>query len=381
MLEAADLQAIQATAQRFAQRRIDAMVGTEGRDGDLDQLETVLDEAESTGLIAGPLHPDAGAYGIWGADGLAHGATLTLQLLSTLAASCAGVALCTHVAGLGALYLTGPNGATALSGRVAVACPPLPTLATQRISSTADIAQAVVAEAPRLRRNGRQPRVDGDVAFVHQAPRTVAFLVFARTDRGLARVLLEAEDRSAGLARRAVSERTGLAACRVEHLHLAAYEVDPGHLLGPVDIREYLRRFWLGLCAIAVGNAAGALAMARRYAAERYQGGRLIASQPAVQLLLGAAEARLEMARGALLQAASQAPGPGLRRIALLRARLPRQCARSVSDALQVFGGYGYMEDYRMEKRLRDALTLGALGARPDDLLRLTQRAAVVDPS
>jgi alkylation response protein AidB-like acyl-CoA dehydrogenase len=33
-------------------------------------------------------------------------------------------------------------------------------------------------------------------------------------------------------------------------------------------------------------------------------------------------------------------------------------CSRAVTDCLQTFGGYGYMEDYGMEKRLRDVTVL-----------------------
>jgi len=47
-----------------------------------------------------------------------------------------------------------------------------------------------------------------------------------------------------------------------------------------------------------------------------------------------------------------------------------------VNDSLQVLGGYGYMEDYRLEKRLRDALTLRSAAGRADDLLRLVATSA-----
>jgi hypothetical protein len=41
---------------------------------------------------------------------------------------------------------------------------------------------------------------------------------------------------------------------------------------------------------------------------------------------------------------------------------------RAVTDCLQTLGGYGYMEDYRLEKRLRDVATLKSLHGAPDQL-------------
>jgi len=54
-----------------------------------------------------------------------------------------------------------------------------------------------------------------------------------------------------------------------------------------------------------------------------------------------------------------------------LKLAVTTDCCRAVSDLLQVLGGYGYMEDYRLEKRLRDAMTLKTMSVRPDDLRML----------
>ncbi|NIO11625.1 MAG: hypothetical protein GTO40_27850 [Deltaproteobacteria bacterium] len=51
--------------------------------------------------------------------------------------------------------------------------------------------------------------------------------------------------------------------------------------------------------------------------------------------------------------------------------RITTDCAHAVSDCLQVLGGYGYTEDFRLEKRLRDALTLKTMAIRPEDLRML----------
>lgn len=60
-----------------------------------------------------------------------------------------------------------------------------------------------------------------------------------------------------------------------------------------------------------------------------------------------------------------------LQATAALKRRICEQARVAVSDCLQVLGGYGYMEEYRLEKRLRDALTLEALWPGPAGCDRL----------
>jgi alkylation response protein AidB-like acyl-CoA dehydrogenase len=48
----------------------------------------------------------------------------------------------------------------------------------------------------------------------------------------------------------------------------------------------------------------------------------------------------------------------GLKKAAAAKLSVIDLCSRAVTDCLQAFGGYGYMEDYGMEKRLRDVTVL-----------------------
>jgi len=134
-----------------------------------------------------------------------------------------------------------------------------------------------------------------------------------------------------------------------------------------------LRRHWLGLAAIAVGNARGALDAARRYTAERYQGGGQIETHPAVRILLGDAASRVEACAAHVCGAGDMdtEDDRAVRRAAAVKLRATVDCCQAVTDCLQVLGGYGYMEEFRLEKRLRDALTLKTTAPRPDDARRL----------
>jgi len=165
-----------------------------------------------------------------------------------------------------------------------------------------------------------------------------------------------------------LTPRTGLMAAGILRVTLEK----PGDPLpGAPGPYALLRRHLLGLTAIGVGNALGAIKAARDYASQRYQGGNRIENHPAVKLLLGEATARTEAIRGSLYWAAQEEGDTRVATIGAmaLAARGLEETWKATSNALQVLGGYGYMEDYRLEKRLRDAMTLKTLPPSSRELL------------
>jgi alkylation response protein AidB-like acyl-CoA dehydrogenase len=172
--------------------------------------------------------------------------------------------------------------------------------------------------------------------------------------------------------------RTGLRAAHQFHLSCNAVHVSPDQIVARGSAaRDILARVlacdWLGQAAIALGAARAAIRDARTYAAERYQGGGPIAHHPAVQLLLGTAESDTALLEAIAHRHAGR-PLAGIDSTSLLRwAAAARLAAgehghRAVTHSLQVLGGYGYMEDYRMEKRLRDVSVVKSLHGAPDQL-------------
>jgi alkylation response protein AidB-like acyl-CoA dehydrogenase len=113
-----------------------------------------------------------------------------------------------------------------------------------------------------------------------------------------------------------------------------------------------------GVGAQALGIAAGALADAVKYARERVQFGQPISAFQAVQHMLADMATQVEAAR-ALLYATARGIDAGEKRFAKESAMTKLFCSdtamRVTVDALQVMGGYGYMREYPMEKRMRDA--------------------------
>ncbi|MCI0433385.1 MAG: acyl-CoA dehydrogenase family protein [Gemmatimonadetes bacterium] len=108
----------------------------------------------------------------------------------------------------------------------------------------------------------------------------------------------------------------------------------------------------LGIAAVAAGIARAALEHATAYAAQREQFQRQLREFEGIQIKLADMATRSEAA-AALLRHAAGAPEPGLIAMAKLFAS---ETAMWVStQAVQIFGGYGYMRDYPVEKLMRDA--------------------------
>jgi len=113
-----------------------------------------------------------------------------------------------------------------------------------------------------------------------------------------------------------------------------------------------------GIGAQALGIAEGALDQALRYARERRQFGKPIAEFEGIQFMLADMAAQIEAARALVYHAAAllDAHAPGLTRFSSMAKLFASDTAmRVTTDAVQIFGGYGYMREYPVERMMRDA--------------------------
>ncbi len=113
-----------------------------------------------------------------------------------------------------------------------------------------------------------------------------------------------------------------------------------------------------GVAAQALGIAQGALELAVKYAKERVQFGKSISSFQGIQWMLADMATAVEAARG-LVYSTARMVDAGIKDVAKESA-MAKMYASDVAmkvtvDALQIFGGYGYMKDYPIEKYVRDA--------------------------
>jgi butyryl-CoA dehydrogenase len=118
-----------------------------------------------------------------------------------------------------------------------------------------------------------------------------------------------------------------------------------------------------GVGAQGVGLAQGALDEAVRYAREREQFGKKIISFQAIQHLLADMATQVEAARALVYSVAryidrSENPKEISKVSGMTKLFASDVAMRVTTDAVQIFGGYGYMREYPVEKMMRDAKIL-----------------------
>ncbi len=123
------------------------------------------------------------------------------------------------------------------------------------------------------------------------------------------------------------------------------------------------------LAAISLGIAQGAAEAAVKYAKERVQFGQSIVNFGMVRELIADMTVSIEAARHLVYEAALRVDrGEEYAAAAAAAKLLAGQSATSVTtNAIQVYGGYGYMKDYPAERYFRDAQMLNVICSTPDE--------------
>lgn len=112
----------------------------------------------------------------------------------------------------------------------------------------------------------------------------------------------------------------------------------------------------IGIASQSVGMARAALEHAIAYAQERRSMGKPLSQHQAVSFRLADMATRIEAARHLVRHAAAlrQSGTPALKEASMAKLFASEMAERVVSEALQIFGGYGYVEDYPVEQIYRD---------------------------
>ena len=161
-----------------------------------------------------------------------------------------------------------------------------------------------------------------------------------------------------------LEDKMGIRAIPVAEIRMTDVKVPDFNLIGGragVGFKiamQTLDRARPGVAAQAVGLAQGALDFATLYATRRVQFGQPISSQQMVMQMLADGATKVAAAR-ALVHTAARAADAGEENISKLSA-MAKVFATDVAmevttNAVQVFGGYGFMKDYPVEKYMRDA--------------------------
>lgn len=160
-------------------------------------------------------------------------------------------------------------------------------------------------------------------------------------------------------------EKMGLNASNTTELILDDVRVPEENLLGVRGngFKQFLTTLdggRIGIAAMAVGIAQGALNKAVQYAKERKQFGKTLAQFQATQFKLADMEVKIQLARTFVYKAAwLKDQGRPFGKEAAIAKYYASEMAMEVCDeAIQIHGGYGYMKEYEVERFLRDAKLL-----------------------
>ncbi|WP_222316109.1 acyl-CoA dehydrogenase family protein [Streptomyces cavourensis] len=219
--------------------------------------------------------------------------------------------------------------------------------------------------ATRAVRDGGDYVINGTKMFITNGTWADVVLLFARTNdspghRGVSAFLVPAD--TPGLTRRTIHGKLGLRGQATAELVLEDVRVPAATLLGPEGkgftvAMSALAKGRMSVAAGCVGIAQAALDAAVRYAGEREQFGKGIAGHQLVQELLSEISVDVEAARLLTWRVADLVDRGQEFATAASQAKLyaSEAAVRCANNALQVFGGYGYIDEYPVGKLLRDA--------------------------
>ncbi|MGW7092748.1 acyl-CoA dehydrogenase family protein [Streptomyces sp. NPDC054874] len=219
--------------------------------------------------------------------------------------------------------------------------------------------------ATRAVRDGGDYVVNGTKTFITNGTWADVVLLFARTNdapghRGVSAFLVPTD--TPGLTRRTIHGKLGLRGQATAELVLQDVRIPAGSLLGPEGkgfsiAMSALAKGRMSVAAGCVGIAQAALDAAVRYAGEREQFGKVIARHQLVQELLSDIAVDVDAARLLTWRVADLIDRGQEFVTAASKAKLyaSEAAVRCANNALQVFGGYGYIDEYPVGKLLRDA--------------------------
>ena len=141
---------------------------------------------------------------------------------------------------------------------------------------------------------------------------------------------------------------------------------------GFIDCLKVLDRGRVGIAALAVGIAQGALEASTTYASQRRQFGRPIAEFQAIRWKLADMATEIAAARLLTYHAASLADRgrPLTKEGAMAKLFAGEAAVRATNEAVQIYGGYGFIKDYPVEKYYRD-VKLCTIGEGTSEIQRM----------
>jgi alkylation response protein AidB-like acyl-CoA dehydrogenase len=206
-------------------------------------------------------------------------------------------------------------------------------------------------------------RLDGTKAWVTHGGQADFYTVLARTgegSRGISCFLVPAG--TPGLTAAEPEQKMGLTASTTTSMHFDGVEIEADRLIGDEGqglsiALAALEAGRLGIAAVATGLAQAALEHAVAYAKQRRTFGQAIIDHQGLGFLLADMQAGVQSGRATYLDAARRKDlgRPYGTEASVAKLVATDMAMRVTTDAVQVFGGYGYTRDFPVERFMREA--------------------------
>jgi len=213
------------------------------------------------------------------------------------------------------------------------------------------------------RREGDNFVLKGHKALITNAVDADVFIVYAKVEDKVTTFVLERG--MPGLSTGNKTHKMGMRASTLGEIVLEDVVVSGEHVLGTVGggVKNMMRNLEierLTLAAMSLGIADRCLEIMVRYAAERTTFGKPIADHGQIQRYIGDSYAKTEAARALVYTVAREVNPDKRNRLGTDAAKLfAAPVGKEVADnAMQVLGGWGYCDEYKVERFLRDAKLL-----------------------
>ena len=216
------------------------------------------------------------------------------------------------------------------------------------------------AMTTRAERRGDSYILNGHKTFITNAPLAHQYFFFARTDKGITAFIVDRE--SPGLSIGSVFDTLGHQGSRISEIVLEDCRIPASALVGEEGkgfdyAKRTLAEGRTTLAARCVGAGQKALELALQYAEERNTFGKPLAEHQSIAFKLAQMSARIEAARLLVYRSAwlLDRGAPAIRESSTAKLVAAENAWQTVDDAMQIFGGNGYIRgEYMIDRIWRD---------------------------
>ncbi len=339
-------------AHDFAAREIRPVAWELDKEGGWPQA--IIDKAHEVGLMNTHLPEEYGGAGLNYLDGCI--------IEEELSWGCSGVQTSLGANGLASapVMLGGSEDVKREFCEELIATPKLASFCLTEPDAGSDVS----GMRTRAVRKGDKYVINGSKCFITNGSYADFFVVYAKTDpeaghRGISAFLVRKDDTVIVDKK---EDKMGQRASNTATITFNDTEIDARYLLGEENkgfklAMMVLDRTRPGVAAMATGISRAAFEMAVAYSKERVQFGVPIAMHQAIQFMIADMATKVHLSRLATWHSAVLLDQG--RRNTLESSHAKRYAADSAmevtTDAVQIFGGYGFIKEYKVEKLMRDA--------------------------